>query len=175
MYWDMKRKISIISILAVFILLFILFGLYSNVLKSYGKAEIKLNKHKKYISDLDTIQIWCPYNYSTVDWQVFFHENGDVNFGSKGCSFGNHVFGSFMMMNNHLSTSLLNIDSLNKKLQKINLETPQLIWYVKYKENDSTIVKGYQFLMFTKDEKLYDNKKKLIDLTHIYLKNEFKN
>jgi hypothetical protein len=164
-------KMQIFKIIALF-LIFVSFTT-CNLFTKYGKVEIHINKHKKYISDLDTIEIWCPYNYYCINWQVFVYENREPNFGAKGSSKGDKFFGSYHWMNNYMDSNLLNIDSLNKILQKIEPEKPYLIWFIKHKsDQDSSMVKGYELLMFTKNHEIYYDEKKMLEIAKSYDSNK---
>ena len=94
------------------ILLIICSFLACNIGKQ-GKAVVFINKNRVSNSDLDTIEIWCPYNYYCIDWYVSFEQNRPPMIMGSGLTEGNELFGSFRIMNNYMYQNNLNVDSLN--------------------------------------------------------------
>lgn len=141
--------------------LLLMLAVSCNLVRSGGKVQIALAKS----NGLDTLTIWTPYNYHSVEWQVYAYENQPPRIGSKSMSEGNKLSGSHHLMNNYMAASVLNLDSLNGVLEHMDTETPYMVWYVSYQsDNDSTEVRGYMFMMFTKDPSLYDNESRLIEI-----------
>lgn len=149
----MNKKIIIL--LLCFVVALATF-LKSNHARTKGKAVmVYFNKTQK----LNSLEVWAPYGYYELDWSIVVN-NGKAQVGSKGMS---HIgsFGSTRSRNNYYHNNQLSLEAINRTLQSMDTEQPYLIWVSNYSEQKKP-TRG--FLMLTKDPKLYNNDKKLIDL-----------
>ncbi len=154
----MKNRLKLLILLLSFSFLL------SCNLSNTGKVQLHIHT-KQSMSDLDTIEVWCPYNYYCINWQVEQGSGGEEFISGSGMSKGDELFGSFNIMNNYMNNNLLDVDSINKVLAKTQVEIPHLILYRKYILPDSTYGSFKMFILFTKNEKLYNDKKKLLYLS----------
>jgi len=147
----------------VLVVLIYLLSVSCNLSKT-GKVQIHVHE-KELLSDLDTIEVWCPYNYYCITWQVECENGQNLRISGSSMSEGNQLFGSFNIMNNYMNNNKLDVDSLNKRLQKMQVEKPYLILHRQYALPDSTWGTFKMFVLFTKNSELYGAKDKLIALS----------
>lgn len=151
----MKRNILITA--SIFIFIGVIFYLQSNISRFTGKAKIVLRKKGEQLS---TLKAWGPYGYYKISWQIVSN-NQRLTIGSKGLTqFG--FLGGSTFRNNYFHNNQLNIQEVNQKLAKMEINEPYLIW-----ENNFGMTKEFParlFIMITDNPDLYNQEEKLIIL-----------
>jgi hypothetical protein len=156
---EKKKKVGIIFGILIFIGIVFVF-ISSNVIKTNGKAKIELRKSGE---DLDKISFWGPYNYYEIEWRISPQNNKSYDVSMSGMSRFN-LFGNINLYNNSLSSSILNLDSVNKTLEVMEINKPYLI--AKNKFDTISAMPSKMYIMITNKPELYQNKEELIKLSY---------
>ena len=134
------------------------FYFLSNYSRSTGQAHMVYpNKTQKKTQ----IQVWGPAGYHYIDIAIStkFEDKSSTISGKGLVEFS--TFGGTRWRNNYMHYNDLDLGKVNQMLERMELETPYLIWQRTFKKGRAP---KRHYLMITANPELYNQDKKLLKL-----------